>query len=64
MILEYTPLTPNSGKLRMAINVDLKLTLPMFILESVSEGFGVEFYQNILKIAKTLKGSKWEKKIQ
>lgn len=63
-ILEYSPDTPQSGTLKMAINVDMKLNIPMFILGPATEGFGIDFYQNVRKIAKNFKGSKWEKKIQ
>lgn len=48
----------------MAINVDMKLNIPMFILGPATEGFGIDFYQNVRKIAKNFSNSKWEKKIQ
>lgn len=48
----------------MAINVDIKLSIPMFILGPATQGFGVDFYTNILKRAKNFKGSEWEKKVQ
>ena len=35
-ILEYTPDSTSGGMLKMAINTDLKLKVPMFILEPAS----------------------------
>ena len=35
-VLEYRPVSPTSGTIKLAINVDLKLSLPMFILEAAS----------------------------
>ena len=51
-VLEYKPTSPNSGTIKLAINADLKLSLPMFILGAASESFGLDFYRNVLKIAK------------
>lgn len=51
-VLEYRPLSPNQGTIKLAINTDLKLSLPMFILSAASEGFGMDFYLNLLKISK------------
>lgn len=47
----------------MAINVDLKLNVPMFILIPATSGFGIDFYNNVLNIAKNFKGSKWEQNV-
>ena len=48
----------------MAINVDMKLNIPMFILNPATTGFGMDFYKNVLEIAKNFKNSEWEKKMQ
>lgn len=42
----------------------MKLSIPMFILGPATEGFGVDFYSNILRIAKGYKGSKWEQSVE
>ena len=62
--MEYTPHSPSSGFLRMAINTDLKLKLPMIILEPVTSNFGVDFYKNIRKVAKNFHKSEWEAKMK
>ena len=64
LIIEYTPDGPIGGTLKMAINVDMKLNIPMFILIPATTGFGLDFYNGVLKIAKDFKGSKWEQKVQ
>ena len=61
-VLEYKPTSPTSGTIRLAINADLKLPLPMFILATASESFGLDFYKNVRNIAKKFEGSEWEKK--
>lgn len=63
-VFEYRPTDPKTGTIKMAINVDLKLSLPMFILEAASQGFGTDFYKNVLKISKKFDGSEWEKKVK
>ena len=51
-VLEYRPTSPKFGTIKLAINVDLKISLPMFILAAGSEGFGLDFYKNVLKTAR------------
>lgn len=43
----------------MAINVDMKLSVPMFIMKPATTGFGIDFYTNVVKIAKNFKDSEW-----
>ena len=35
-IIEYKPETPTSGYIKLANNIDLKLKIPMFLLETAS----------------------------
>jgi hypothetical protein len=44
--------SPTSGNLKMALNVDLKLNIPLFILNPATVGFGIDFYNGVLEIAK------------
>lgn len=62
-IVEYKPETPTSGYIKLANNVDLKLKIPMFLLQTASEGFGQDFYKDIRRLAKNFKGSEWQKKM-
>ena len=64
LVVEYKPSSTHSGSIKLATNVDIKIRLPMFILAAASEGFGVDFYKNMLKIARKFEGSEWEKKVQ
>ena len=58
----YSPTGPKSGNMKLAINVDMKINLPLFLLKPVTENFGIDFYKNVLSIAKKFEGSEWEKK--
>ena len=51
-IIEYQPDSPTSGHIKLAINTDLKLNIPMFLLEAASEGFGQDFYKDLRKLSK------------
>lgn len=65
LVIKYVPLSENSGKMIMGMNMDLKLNmLPLSILEVVSVNFSQDFYENIVKISKKFKGSVWDEGIQ
>lgn len=63
-VMEYRPIGPSLGRMKLAINVDLHLPLPLFILGSVSENFGLDFYKNVRKNSKNFEGSEWEEKMK
>lgn len=48
--------------MRMAINIDMHIYLPLFLLKPATVNFGNDFYNNMTKIAKEFEGSAWEKK--
>ena len=50
--------------MKLAINVDLHLSIPMFILATASENFGMDFYKNVRKTSKKFEGSEWEEKMK
>ena len=58
-VLEYSPTGLKQGKMRMAINIDMQIYLPMFLLKPVTVNFGNDFYNNMNKIAKEFEGSAW-----
>ena len=65
LVIKYVPLSENSGKMIMGMNMDLKLNmLPLSLLEIVSVNFSQDFYENIVKISKKFKGSVWDEGIQ
>lgn len=58
-ILEFIPENKSKGFLRMALNIDMKLNIPMFIMTPATTGFGLDFYSNILKMARSFEGSEF-----
>lgn len=49
----------------MATNIDLKLSfLPNFIINKTCRMFAFDYFKNMIKVSKKLKGSEWEKKIE
>ena len=61
-VIEYSPTGQKEGRMKLAINIDMKINLPLFLLKPVTENFGLDFYKNVLSIAKKFEGSDWEKK--
>ena len=44
------------------MNVDTKLNfIPMWIQDKISQDFGEEFFENIIRLSKNFKNSQWEK---
>ena len=53
LIFEYKTKTTKTGRVRMAINVDIKLScIPMFIMDPATRDFGFNFFKNMVKICK------------
>lgn len=62
--MEYTPLTANRGKIRLATNVNMRLGfLPFFIINKTCRIFAFDYFENLVKVNKEFKGSMWEKKM-
>jgi hypothetical protein len=52
LVVKYVPLSDNSGRMIMGMNIDLKLNMvPLSILEMVSISFSQQFYESIVKIS-------------
>ena len=51
--MEYTPIGFKEGKIKMALNVDMKLKVPTFFLDLGCRQLGFEFITNIMKIARS-----------
>ena len=62
-IIQYKPESPTGGTIKLAINTDLKLKIPMFLLGAASEGFGQDFYNDVRRLSKDFVGSQWERKM-
>ena len=46
------------------MNVDTKMNfIPMWLQDKVSQDFGEQFFENILKLSRKFKGSLWERNI-
>ncbi len=59
-VVRYKPLKKNLGIIDIAMNVDVKMDfIPTWLIEKVSKDFGENFFNNIVKISKKFKGSKW-----
>lgn len=44
------------------MNVDTKMNfIPLWIQDKVSQDFGEQFFENILKLSRKFKGSLWER---
>lgn len=42
------------------MNVDTKMDfIPLWLQDKISQDFGEQFFQNIMKLSKTFKNSKW-----
>ena len=42
------------------MNIDMKLSLPKFIMDPVIQLFAKEFLKNLLQVTNNFKGSEWE----
>lgn len=59
-IIEYCPISATRGKVRLATNIDMKISfLPLFIINKSLRIFSFDYFKNILKVSKNLKGSLW-----
>jgi hypothetical protein len=59
-VINYEPLRDGVGKLKFAFNIDNGVHfLPEFIEDYITREFGKKFFNNILKIGRKFKGSKW-----
>ena len=64
-IVEYTPISIDKGKVRIASKVDMNMKLiPQFILKASAVKFGYDYFDNVRKINKNFKGSLWEQKMR
>ena len=64
IIMEYVPLGVGKGLVRMANNVDMKVSLlPLSILEFISKKFCVDFLEIVMKVSHKFPHSKWEQKV-
>ena len=52
----------NKGKITIAMNVDMKISVPNFILDPATQKFGKDFFKNVLKVTKNFEGSEWHKR--
>lgn len=49
----------------MVMNADTKIDfIPMWIQDKISQDFGEQFFENIMKISRRFKNSQWEKNTQ
>ena len=63
--MEYVPLSPNRGKITLAMNINMQLTfLPLFVLNRTCKIFAFDFFKNVMKVNNQFKGSEWEKKMK
>ncbi len=47
------------------MNVDTKMNfIPMWLQDKISQDFGEQFFENIIRLSKKFKGSQWEKSTQ
>jgi hypothetical protein len=45
---------------RLATNIDMKISfLPMFIINKSLRIFSFDYFKNLLKVSKNIKGSPW-----
>ena len=59
-MVEYVPIKRGKGKIRMAVNIDMKLNfIPLWIIEMVSKKFCTDFFDVIMKVSSRYPGSKW-----
>lgn len=56
-MVQYQPINRHKGKIKIAMNVDMKIAAPKFILDPVTQNFGKDFLKNVLKVTKIFKGS-------
>lgn len=49
-MIQYEPINRNKGKIKIAMNVDMKLSAPKFILDPIAQNFGKDFLKNVLHI--------------
>jgi hypothetical protein len=64
-VIEYTPIALHRGKVKVAMNVDMKLALiPISIIELVCKRFCSDFLQKVMEISTNFKGSEWEKRVK
>jgi hypothetical protein len=49
--VQYKPIDKLRGKIKIGMNVDMKLKAPTFIVDPLTQGFGKDFLKNVLHIA-------------
>lgn len=49
-VVQYEPIDRNKGKIKIAMNVDMKISAPKFILDPVTQNFGKDFLKNVLHV--------------
>ena len=49
-MVQYEPIDRNKGKIKIAMNVDMKISAPKFILDLVTQNFGKDFLKNVLHV--------------
>jgi hypothetical protein len=47
-VVQYKPINRHKGKIKIAMNVDMKISAPKFILDPVTQNFGKDFLKNVL----------------
>ena len=60
--MQYQPIDRHKGKIKIAMNVDMKIAAPKFILDPVTQNFGKDFLKNVLKVTQNFEGSEWHKR--
>ena len=61
MIVQYLPIAKHRGKITIAVNIDLKVSLvPLFVLEMVSKKFCSDFLDEVMTVSNRFSGSKWQ----
>lgn len=48
--MQYKPIDRTKGKIKIAMNVDMKISAPKFILDPVTQNFGKDFLKNVLEV--------------
>ena len=49
-LVQYRPIDRTRGKIKIAMNVDMKISAPKWILDPVTQNFGKDFLKNVLEV--------------
>ncbi len=61
-LVQYKPIDRSRGKIKIAMNVDMKISVPKFIMDPVTQNFGKDFLKNVLEVTQNFEGSEWHKR--